>query len=375
MEPSLTGWLIGKSGAHIQELQDLSGCHISVNSEMAQFTGMAQIVLEGPQQTRENVKQLIQERMEQKLAKDNAKGGGKGGGGGIAMGIPEVLDPLTSAAQIALQPIVHMEQQWPPHELLKRVCKYFQNALKTIDFKSPWQESVDLYCDYLFASVFQALYERPWVSEVNWTPVVQAAVKELFPPEALANIPEEVLDVGVVSSAERAFEECRLTTLVWEALRIVADGKATQTKISKALEAGRKEAWENARTTGEEYLQTWIAGTIRHLGGACQGQPVYTLPQQGAAQLFCCLVAGGGLPKTGDIAMEPERDDWPAIIFPAIKQAYAEFEPLGIMEGSGKGMKGKGKGFNPYGGKGGGAKGMMKGMMMQMQSMMGNAGW
>merc|ERR1719160_1823070 len=72
-----------------------------------------------------------------------------------------------------------------------------------------WQEAVDTYCDNLFGTLCKALYDRTWVDQVTWTPVINAAVKDLFPPEIVANIRDEVLDLHVASSAERAFEESR----------------------------------------------------------------------------------------------------------------------------------------------------------------------
>merc|ERR1719420_1610922 len=134
--------------------------------------------------------------------------------------------------------------------------KYVTNGMKNVEGVQGIQEAVDAYCDGLFGTLWTAFSEKPWVSEVNWTGIVQAVVKELFPRPVLATIPEEILDVGIVSSAERACEEARFWygTDLWGTLQTIASG-AAQKKLKAGLEAGWKGAWETARTSGEEYLR------------------------------------------------------------------------------------------------------------------------
>lgn len=307
--------------------------------------------------------------------------------------------PISSAVQAVLEPIFGMEQQIEPAELLKRVLKYTQSAAKNVDFQEEGiQEAVNSYCDNFFGTVLGAFNEKAWVGEVNWTQALVVAIKGLFPPAAVSSIPEAALDAHIVSCSERAYEEARFwyATDLWGTMQKLTDSKTTQKKIKAGLEAGWKEAWENARTSGEDFLRALIAGTVRKFAEATEN-PGNVLPEPAAGRLFAAVVAGGALPKSGDIGQEPPRDDWePAVILPALQEAYAPFEPVpdlpeptGVPTG-GKRKKsgggggdwgddwGGGSGYNPYGGKGGmgmmgmkGGKGMMGGNPMEMMNMMG----
>jgi len=307
-------------------------------------------------------------------------------------------DNIAVALQACLEPIAHMETTWAPDELLKRMHKYFVNAVKQVEFTTGLQECVDAYCDQLFSTICTALNDRPWVGQVNWIPVVQVALQELFPPEAFMNVPAEVLNVNVVSSAERAFEASRFwyATDFDTALQMIAEGKSSKQKIFAALEAGRKEAWDTARTSGEEFLKALIASTIRNLTAEAGGNPNTVLPEPGAAEFFGCLVASGALPQSGDIGQEAPRDDWSAIINPAVQDAYSGFEQVEVLlvrdtggvaggakkkrksksssswgEEQGYDMYGGAQGYNPYGGKGNPMMGMGNPMMAMMGGMKG----
>eukprot|EP00746_Dinoflagellata_sp_MGD_P130319 gnl/MRDRNA2_/MRDRNA2_64271_c0_seq1.p1 gnl/MRDRNA2_/MRDRNA2_64271_c0~~gnl/MRDRNA2_/MRDRNA2_64271_c0_seq1.p1 ORF type:complete len:219 (+),score=36.98 gnl/MRDRNA2_/MRDRNA2_64271_c0_seq1:89-658(+) len=180
-------------------------------------------------------------------------------------------------------------------------------------------------------------------------------------------MPEEEMDTAIANSAERAFEENRYWygSNLWQVMQMMfPDEKPRQKKIYNALEEGRKEAWDNARTSGEDYLQTWIAATIKSLVKSCSGHPGAILPGKSAGMLFVTLIEGGALPVSGLIGQEAPRDDWPTVILPALQQAYSGLAPAGRDGGKGKGIHGKGKvneGFNPYEGKGLGGKGALKG--------------
>jgi len=274
-----------------------------------------------------------------------------------------------------------METQTDPQEVVKKIYKYLQTGAKNIEFESGWEQGVNEYCDNFFGKMINGFSDRDWVCQVDWTTVVMAAIRESFPRGVLSWVDDASFANAVGISAERAFEEARYWygTSLWEVVNDITDSKATQKRIRTALDDARKEAWDNARHSGEDYLRTWISGTIRNLSGNF-GSPDEVLPMEKAAQLFVSLVGSGALPIIGDIGQEPQRDDWSPFILPTIQEAYAQdftnfTKPKSFGGGKGKGKGHGNQGYSPYGGNGsdmmGGGKGKGKGFGGDGSDMMG----
>eukprot|EP00438_Fugacium_kawagutii_P021275 Skav220196 [mRNA] locus=scaffold1074:376042:383270:- [translate_table: standard] len=117
----------------------------------------------------------------------NGGGGGRNGNGADWQG----EDLLSAAVTQALEPILPQETEWDQAKLEKRVKQYFRNAAKNLEFQvKPWQELVEDYADSVFASLFQALKDRAWLMQVDFLMVVDAGVKELFPPYLVQHVPQ-----------------------------------------------------------------------------------------------------------------------------------------------------------------------------------------
>ena len=74
--------------------------------------------------------------------------------------------------------------------------------------------------------------------QVDFLMVVDAGVKELFPPHMLQNVPQLVFEQQVLSAHDRAFEEQRFAPMLWDTLFERFEDKMVKTRIYNALEAG-----------------------------------------------------------------------------------------------------------------------------------------
>merc|ERR1719235_1316566 len=115
---------------------------------------------------------------------------------------------MDQALQTALAPVVHMESQWDPDKLVQRLAQYHKNALKGIAFASSgWLDSLNEYADSLFSTMFQVLYDREWMSKVDFYPVLDTAVRELFPPALINSMSTEQVSTDTLRVHDRSYEE------------------------------------------------------------------------------------------------------------------------------------------------------------------------
>merc|ERR1719262_55940 len=87
-----------------------------------------------------------------------------------------------------------------------------------------------------------ALNDRAWLHQADFTLILDTAVKETFPPELLQQIPISELEGAVLRAHDRAFEEARVTPVLWETVQGNVEGKKAPTKVYNALESGRSAA-------------------------------------------------------------------------------------------------------------------------------------
>ncbi|CAJ1390126.1 unnamed protein product [Effrenium voratum] len=205
-------------------------------------------------------------------------------------------DQLSAAVTQALEPIIALETEWDQAKLEKRIKQYLRNAAKNLDFQTkPWHELIEEFADQVFSSIFQALKERSWLPQVDFLMVIDAAVKELFPPYLLQSVPQQLFEQQVLHAHDRAFEEQRFAPMLWDVLFDKVEDKVVKNKIYNAFEAGRKEAAmvSSEGDPVEEFIKAWVACSLRELQGSV---PEEALPRELCRNLFHELYEAGALP-------------------------------------------------------------------------------
>lgn len=256
-------------------------------------------------------------------------------------------DHLTPAVSDALTPVAHLEQEWDVSKLEKRIRQYFRNGAKGLEFGSkPWSELLEEYADKVFASIFQALSDRHWLSQADFLLVLDAGVKETFPAHVLNGVPQHIFERTVLNANDRAFEEQRYLPLLWETIQAMLQGPKIRKKAYEAFEEGRK---KSAGFTGDEagspiatFLQAWIHNTVAHLAASSNGMPDSIIDPPTCSHLFHALIGNGALPLplVAEQGMPPPG--WP-FIDQVIGQAFAQ-AGCGVPHFMKGGAKGKGKG-------------------------------
>merc|ERR1719379_3283716 len=102
------------------------------------------------------------------------------------------------------------------------------------------------------------------MSKVDFYPVLDTAVRELFPPNAIALIPSEQISTDALKAHDRAYEENRFQLMLWECSKIVP-GKKAPKKVMEVCTVGWKAAWEEAKAHDiefdliqcESFVRTW----------------------------------------------------------------------------------------------------------------------
>ncbi|CAE7194356.1 SLC12A7 [Symbiodinium sp. CCMP2592] len=224
-----------------------------------------------------------------------------GPGGGSGYGDWQE-DQISIAVSQALSPILSKETEWDQAKLEKRVKQYFRNAAKGLEFYSKtWTALIEEYSDTVFASLFQALKDRPWLVEVDFLMVIDAAVKELFPKQLLKNVPQLTFESQVLHAHDRAFEEQRFAPMLWDILFEKIQDKPLKNKIYNAFEAGRKEAalsGGDGSSPAGDFIHAWVTASLRELqqGAASPAMLGEQLSPELCKEIFHELLEAGALP-------------------------------------------------------------------------------
>lgn len=165
--------------------------------------------------------------------------------------------------------------------------------------------------------------------QVDFLMVVDAGVKELFPPYILQHVPQVVFEQQVLSAHDRAFEEQRFAPMLWDTLFERIEDKQQKTRIYNAMEAARKEA---ATVTGEgnpveDFVKAWVACSLREVQSQCGNLPLdQALPSDLCRDIFHALFEAGALPLP--LTQEGQPPDGLIMIDQAIEDGYAGTLPV-----------------------------------------------
>eukprot|EP00440_Ansanella_granifera_P042870 gb/GFBE01046479.1/.p1 GENE.gb/GFBE01046479.1/~~gb/GFBE01046479.1/.p1 ORF type:complete len:407 (+),score=67.90 gb/GFBE01046479.1/:1-1221(+) len=237
-------------------------------------------------------------------------------------------DQLSVAVTQAVEPILPQETEWDQAKLEKRVRQYFKNAAKGLEFYAkPWQELVEEFADLVFASLFQALKDRAWLSQVDFLMVLDAAIKELFPPDLFTHVPQNIFERQVLQAHDRAFEEQRFSPMLWDTLFERIPDKASKNRVYNAFEAGRKEAAQASSGDGpnpvEDFVHAWISCSLGLLQDDSPGlQLEQLLSPTLCAEIFHALTEAGALPLPLTSEGGPPPAGWP-FIDSVVEDVYA----------------------------------------------------
>ena len=106
----------------------------------------------------------------------------------------------------ALAFVRNSEPEWL--RLDRRIVQYFRRAHKSLSFHDgTCQDLINEYADAVWNLLVQVLSDREWLSKVDFVFAIDAAVKESFPQNVIAQLPQEHFERVVLAAHDRAFEE------------------------------------------------------------------------------------------------------------------------------------------------------------------------
>jgi len=178
------------------------------------------------------------------------------------------------------------------------------------------------------------------MAQADFTLVLDAAVKMLFPPELLAQADPSEVDGLILSAHDRAFEQARVMPVLWECLQGKIDGKKTQNKVYGALESARGEALKAAQPdfTGLEipgsaierahkFIAEWVGITVSTVAKTHGGDPGNSLQEENVVKIFRHLIENNTVPTqlTRELLFEGQVLPQP---YPGLEELVTEvFKP------------------------------------------------
>eukprot|EP00408_Alexandrium_pacificum_P014408 CAMPEP_0171223584 /NCGR_PEP_ID=MMETSP0790-20130122/35855_1 /TAXON_ID=2925 /ORGANISM="Alexandrium catenella, Strain OF101" /LENGTH=410 /DNA_ID=CAMNT_0011689567 /DNA_START=1 /DNA_END=1230 /DNA_ORIENTATION=+ len=226
--------------------------------------------------------------------------------------------------------IEHLEQEYEASKLEKKIREYFKKSAKNLEFyRKTWSELINDYADAVYEMLFQGLCGRPWLmqGEADLLMVLDAGVKEHFPPAILSGVQRSAFEQTVLAAHDRAFEEQRYLPILDEVSRRCVEGQKIRKKLNAAGEAGRREAADygvdpNGSDEIEEFVVRWINSTLGRLAKETNGEIDWILTEDAAVQFFTSLMEADAVPMALTKAHAPPRHGW-VFIHGAVAKAYA----------------------------------------------------
>lgn len=242
----------------------------------------------------------------------------------------DASDLLWGAVSEALMEVPELDLDPQRTKIEKRIRQCFSKAANGLDWKNSWQQLINEYADSAFGSLFQAMGDRSWITQVDFLLVLDAGVKQTFPLEVLRNVPQRVFEKQVLRAHDRAFEEQRFLPLLWDNVKEIVGGKNTFKKVYDAAENGRKagcRALLEGRSEIKEFVSRWVECTVARLSKTSQGYPETIMGEEACCELFHSLIQAGALPlsltaSTG--GPPPEKWSFVDLVVAAAYSAHAE---------------------------------------------------
>merc|ERR1712232_1059608 len=178
----------------------------------------------------------------------------------------------------------------------KTISKAFTKAgNKFENDRRKWQVIVKEYVTDLYSYLFTSYSERNWMTMVDFTPSIGAAVKDCLPAAIITRAPAAELLQVVEDACSSAYEEQRGLPAMWEVTKTTLEGPATRKKVCAALEEGRRVALRNI-TDIDEFMRTFIRETVKQISIATKRMGLVNFTPDKAVELFHLLVSEGTIP-------------------------------------------------------------------------------
>jgi len=208
---------------------------------------------------------------------------------GMSAARPGSGEILWDAVREAVASIADLDGDDDSSKLERRIRESFRKGVKGLDFtRKRWPRQVNEYADAVFQSLFASLGDKAWLPRADFLLVLDAGVKEQFPPLLLRKIPKPALERTVLAAYERAFEEQRHEPILWEVCQALVQGDKTRKKVFNALQQGLKEASACLNAGMGSNMLAWAQTKqkILHAGGSTGLLRRFTKTM--AMQSHCC---------------------------------------------------------------------------------------
>merc|ERR1719218_422978 len=104
---------------------------------------------------------------------------------------------------------------------------------------------------------------------------MDAGVKDNFPKQVIARLPQTEFEQVVLAAHDRAHEEQRVLPVMWEVIQSSVDGPKGKKKVNNAVEESWKEAMNECAQSkdAQHFVGAWINYSIARLSATSQGEP------------------------------------------------------------------------------------------------------
>lgn len=203
----------------------------------------------------------------------------------------------------AVIPIQHMEKQWSPTELMKRVTGYIYKAAKSPEVQSgTWTEAAIRIIDQAFNGYGAACGERPWFYEIRLQQAFVAAVWEVVQARPRDRVSFAKVEDHVVSEFDERLDRCLLNKAMWDATQKIFSERNAPSKVFQALcksyDTVLDECFSDSRPLEDlhrvqDFLKRWVDESMRRAWTSVENSET-VITERTVIQLFANLIAPFG---------------------------------------------------------------------------------
>jgi len=233
-------------------------------------------------------------------------------------------DDIYTAVKVALTAAVVIEGENNVQRMRQKISKYCHDSLQGLmKVAGPAKALIDEYADSLFSKIYAGFGDRPWLQQMDFLLVLDAAVKELLPKPVMTTVSFEDIETFIFQAHDRALDEQRCLPITWDTVQQVVQGPKTRKRVYAAVEIGRKAAVNKEDVFGaEDFARTWITTALIALRKDCGGYPEQVLDTTTATNMFVSLFEGGALPEARMAEGWPAVTGWKPFVQEVVKEAY-----------------------------------------------------
>lgn len=238
----------------------------------------------------------------------------------VASDQPAFEGLLMEAISIFVASMAHLESSWDVAKLEKKLREYLNKGAKHIVFRGKLPDLVNEYIDNALGSIFNALGDRDWLTQVDMLLLLDAGIKDNFPSILFRHVSQEEFETIVFAGYARAFDEQRFWPIITEACSTIK-GPSIKKKVWTAIDNGRKQTLKSDAVTSEDFTIAWVTNAVAQLAMTSQGGPAASLQPDEFSTVFQNLLSAGGLPlSVAEEGAEPPLH----LVEEIVQAAYAE---------------------------------------------------